>query len=135
MILSDLDNIAYNKFANGEITLAEYIKYQNRDKIMNYEQKYKEALERMKSWVRGEHPDCFSEAQKAAEFIFPELKEGEDERIRKAIIAYISHDQHCGVSNADMIAWLEKQGKMLDTDKVIDWLRFHIQVDGPKNRI
>lgn len=31
MILSDLDNIAYNKFANGEITLAEYLKYQNRD--------------------------------------------------------------------------------------------------------
>ena len=71
----------------------------------------------MKSWVRGEHPECFCEAQKAAEFIFPELKESEDERIRKAIIAYISHDQHCGVSNADMIAWLEKQG-IQTTDKV-----------------
>lgn len=35
MTQSDLDNIAYNKFANGEITLAEYIKYENRDKNMN----------------------------------------------------------------------------------------------------
>ena len=46
---------------------------------MDYEQKYKEALERMKSWAKGEHPECFTEAQKAAEFIFPELKESENE--------------------------------------------------------
>lgn len=50
MAQSDLDNIAYNKFANGEITLAEYLKYQNRDKIMDlYEQKYKDALERARA--------------------------------------------------------------------------------------
>ena len=35
----------------------------------------------------------------------------EDERIRKAIIGYIDHGQHYDVSNKDMIAWLEKQGK------------------------
>ena len=29
---------------------------------MDYEQKYKEALERMKSWAKGEHPECFTEA-------------------------------------------------------------------------
>lgn len=34
---SDLDNIVYNMFTNGDITLSEYIKYQNRDKIMNNE--------------------------------------------------------------------------------------------------
>jgi len=33
---------------------------------MDYEKKYKEALERMKSWAKGEHPECFTEAQKAA---------------------------------------------------------------------
>ena len=60
----------------------------------------------------------------AIENIFPELKEkeSEDERIRRAIIAYISHDQHCEVSNADMIAWLEKQDNKLDADRVIAWL-------------
>lgn len=49
--------------------------------IMTTEQKakaYDDALERMKSWVRGEHPECFTEAQKAAEFIFPKLAESED---------------------------------------------------------
>lgn len=85
---------------------------------MNYEQKYKEALERMKSWVRGEHPECFSEAQKAAEFIFPELKESEDERMLREIKEYIKEqgDKATGLPNgtvavSDMIAWLEKQGK------------------------
>jgi len=55
-------------------------------KELSIEQKakaYDEALERMKSWARGEYPECFTEAQKAAEFIFPELAESEDERIRK----------------------------------------------------
>lgn len=51
------------------------------------------------------------EQKEKLENIFPELKEKEteDERIRKAIIAYINHGQHNGVSNKDMIAWLEKQ--------------------------
>lgn len=38
---------------------------------------------------------------------FPELAESNDERIRKAIIGYIDHGQHYGVSNEEMIAWLE----------------------------
>ena len=41
---------------------------------MDYEKAYKDALERMKSWAKGEHPEYFSEAQKAAEFIFPWLQ-------------------------------------------------------------
>lgn len=82
---------------------------------MNYEQKYKEALERMKSWVRGEHPEGFSEAQKAAEFIFPELKESEDEKIRKVLLNDFKNncsEYYCEGINRDMIiAWLEKQGE------------------------
>ena len=96
---------------------------------MNYEKKYKEALERMKSWVKGEHPECFCEAQKAAEFIFPELKESEDERVQKAIynaLKYLetelSWDVVDEVDILDVYAWLEKQSKKLDADKVIEWL-------------
>lgn len=84
-------------------------------KELSTEQKakaYDEALERMKSWVKGEYPECFTEAQKAAEFIFPELKESEDERIRKDIIrvlkgeiSFVSEKE-----NEKFIAWLEKQG-------------------------
>lgn len=83
---------------------------------MNYEEKYKNALERAnKLYEQGTITESLG-------YVFPELKESEDERIRKAIIAYISHDQHCGVSNADMIAWLEKQDNKLDADRVIGWL-------------
>lgn len=103
---------------------------------MNYEQKYKEALERMKSWVKGEHPDCFSEAQKAAEFIFPELAESEDEKHRNWILEYL----YDGLRKADeqfkpqfeaAIAWLEKQSerRSLETDKVIDWLKTKVYDD------
>lgn len=83
-----------------------------------YEKKYKEALERMKSWAKGEHPECFTEAQKTAEFIFPELKESDDDRIRKEILAFINRKKSLGSVNPEelgksnsWIAWLEKQGK------------------------
>jgi hypothetical protein len=82
-----------------------------------YEKKYKEALERMKSWARGEHPECFTEAQKAAEFIFPELKESEDEKIRKELLAYCKnraekyHNDPKYKNISAWIAWLEKQGE------------------------
>ena len=93
----------------------------------NYEQKYKESLERCKSWMKGEHPECFSEAQKAAEFIFPELRESEDERIRKGLIKGLSamRDIHKhqtfsddAININDAIAWLEKQGEQKPADKV-----------------
>lgn len=51
------------------------------------------------------------------EYIFPELKESEDEKIRKALIKYftLSDDnadyQCCGVHCKDIVAWLERQGE------------------------
>lgn len=57
----------------------------------DYEKKYKEAMARMESWARGEHPECFSEAQKAAEFVFPELKKSEDEKIKEDLIAWFKN--------------------------------------------
>ena len=89
---------------------------------IDYKKKYEEAIERMKSWARGEHPECFTEAQKAAEFVFPELKESEDERIRKEILNVIhqldDNTTICG-RNYDFqkwIAWLEKQGELDRSD-------------------
>ena len=52
----------------------------------------------------------------ALETLHPELKESEDEKIRKAILNYLtkmwgnSQDDVCGVHVEDAIAWLEKQG-------------------------
>lgn len=81
---------------------------------------YDEALKRMKSWARGDHPEYFTKAQKAAEYIFPELKESEDERILELIKKYIHYNISDMALNADHITreqledWLEKQSKHLE---------------------
>ena len=53
------------------------------------------------------------------EDLFPELKESDDERIRKALIRFhkstIDID---GIKGEDILAWLEKQDKQKPTDEV-----------------
>ena len=83
----------------------------------DYKKMYEEARERMKSWAKGEHPECFNEAQKAAEFVFPELAESEDERIRKGLIAIITDfeslylQENYSLSREEILVWLEKKGE------------------------
>ena len=54
--------------------------------------------------------------------IVPELKESEDERIRKSLLEYLhtlpNHFSHNGSLVIDWIAWLEKQSKQKIADKV-----------------
>lgn len=75
---------------------------------MNYKEKIIEILT---------NKELTSEQKWQLETIFPELKESEDERIRKAILDYLtkmwgnSQDDVCGVHVEDAIAWLEKQGE------------------------
>ena len=62
--------------------------------------------------------------------IFPELKESEDEKIRKAIIAIISnYVDNSNTFKPKMIAWLEKQGdnayKVEPKFKIGDWIVFN----------
>lgn len=89
---------------------------------MNYKEKYKEALriaeeilrERCKEGTYG------SFHRKDLEDIFPELKESEDERIRKELIDTIHHAAgNSGVHISEFlenkyIAWLEKQKPTTD---------------------
>lgn len=80
---------------------------------MNYERKYKEALERAKRL----HSEPTGETERIiCEQIFPELIESADERIRKAIIEHLRQDIELGQIlseevGSDWIAWLEKQGE------------------------
>ena len=80
---------------------------------MDYEKKYKEALERARAINNGETTGALGET--VCEFIFPELKESEDEKIRKDIIDHLQFlAKYCieSMPNVDKwIAWLEKQGK------------------------
>jgi hypothetical protein len=49
-------------------------------------------------------------SQSLKEEMFPELKESEDERIRKEIISALKYANHKGVYDKH-IAWLERQGE------------------------
>ena len=84
---------------------------------MNYEKAYKEALERAKQF--SENP-LLEDSGNVVEYIFPELKESEDEKIRKELIKVFSNrekyliDQSFGdITVSEVLAWLEKQGEKL----------------------
>lgn len=84
---------------------------------MDYEKAYTNAVARAKQAIK----DCgHNEGRKRMiEDIFPELAESEDERIRKAIrnhiIGYDPNNEILikeeGISEKQMLAWLEKQGE------------------------
>ena len=72
---------------------------------MNYEKKYNEALKRAK---KAKNNASLSKGTiRVLDIIFPELKESEDERIRKSLIDMLKNDEKCYLKE---IAWLEKQG-------------------------
>ena len=85
------------------------------EKTFSYEERYNEALERA-SVYHNELHNC--RAKDELESIFPELRESEDERIRKELIGYHKHmaemfvnDESC--RHPAWIAWLEKQKETL----------------------
>lgn len=90
---------------------------------MDYKEKYEQALERAKNL----HKDAIDMGEniraKQCEIIFPELKESEDEKIRKALIRFhkstIDVD---GIKGEDIIAWLEKQGESIKIKKGKNYL-------------
>jgi len=72
----------------------------------SYEKKYKNALE----WARQVMSGKIGFIRKDVEEVFPELKESDDEKIRKEIISALKFANHKGVYDKH-IAWLEKQGE------------------------
>jgi hypothetical protein len=67
--------------------------------------------------------DLSKEQKEKLESIFPELKESEDERIRKAIVSFIDEMKgdfgtFGGIKLDDMVAWLEKHGEHRSYNKV-----------------
>ena len=83
---------------------------------MDYKKKYEEALERAKYLKENTDGVGALDVSRCFEEIFPELKENEDERIRKELIKYLKERLHSGFNQEvricnDGIAWLEKQGE------------------------
>lgn len=89
---------------------------------MNYEKLYKEALERARNHKNND--GLTLEQYQTIDLLFPELKESEDERIRKELkraIAVALDYSYFGKETADnCIAWLEKQAKQ--TQQTPQWM-------------
>jgi hypothetical protein len=84
---------------------------------MDYEDKYKKALEEARVWYGQLRETGRNDYANELEHIFGELKECEGERMRKAIICLVQEFYkqtsafYNGESVKDMLAWLEKQGQ------------------------
>ena len=89
---------------------------------MDYKKEYKAALERCREFYAKLGNKQLKEE---VEDIFPELKESEDDKIRKWIIAYLENRvMNTSITDEkdnclDAIKWLEKQGKIF-TKKDVD---------------
>ena len=81
----------------------------------DYKKKYEEALERAREELGS---GCFDRG--TIEYIFPELKESEDEKIKKEIIRIVDgyFPDKASTQREKYIAWLKKQGEQKPTDKV-----------------
>jgi len=91
---------------------------------MDYEKKYKEALERMRYVVI--EPKNENMLQAIKETVFPELKELEDEKIRRVLVDYFKRykeQEECGIKTFygiptdDILAWLENIPYTIDHEK------------------
>lgn len=73
---------------------------------------YDEALERARAINNRKDVDVES-GTTICEYIFPELKESEDDKIRKEIISILRNTYWTSNRNRfnELVAWLEKQGK------------------------
>jgi len=73
---------------------------------MDYEKKYKEALERARAYFENENYTEMAD-------VFPEIKESEDERIRRTLVEFFGPEVQLdfvrGVPIQKIRDWLEKQ--------------------------
>lgn len=84
-----------------------------------YEEKYNEALERAKDYFKANQRTGELEENDMLSDIFPELKDSEDETIRKRLIQYFSTFRlgtFAGIEPKKIIAWLEKQKEFVSAD-------------------
>jgi hypothetical protein len=99
---------------------------------MDYKEKYEHALERARQF--GEKP-YLEDSAGIVEYIFPELKESEDEKIRKALVKYFTSRitnpdyEIYGIPFKEVLAWLEKQGAKVSAIEGFE-TEFERQVSG-----
>lgn len=92
---------------------------------MDYEKAYNEAIKRAKAIIDVAEKE--EEVYKSAITIFPELRESEDEKIRKALISFLKspfvNENITDEKVAPWLAWLENQKEYESTDFEYVWDR------------
>lgn len=79
---------------------------------MDYKKKYEEALDNFKK-IKSANKDN-KELVDFIEYEYPEIKESEDEKVRKWLIDWantVHWSEQFSVTNEQVLAWLEKQGQ------------------------
>lgn len=88
-------------------------------KIMDYEKKYNEALEKARKLYNDAKANEYISDMEDYEYIFPEVAESEDERIRttlkEAFEAYDIESSWNGIPIRSIFTWLEKQKEQKNT--------------------
>ena len=88
------------------------------DALPDYEKKYNEAF----AWIRDIYPTLTGAAKEDAEHYFPELRESEDERIRKGLIKLLTVASEAylvestGIEKDSYLSYLEKQKEQKPVD-------------------
>jgi len=87
---------------------------------MDYEKEARDAFIKlhpeMFGWAKANYPTFSDEDKKFWDSIFPELRESEDERIRKEIISALKFANTSDGVYDKHIAWLEKQKEQKPMD-------------------
>ena len=103
------------------------INNQNNKTMDKYKELYEETIATIKDFYQY---DADSETAKRLEVLFPQLRESEDEKIRKELIYFIQKEKEYVESQVkpenspklrfliDSLSWLEKQSEQNPTDKV-----------------
>jgi hypothetical protein len=83
--------------------------------------RYDEAIKRLEDIKTGKCPKTFIFTKGLFDYIFPELKESEDEKIRRLLMQNLKErfgtkgNMGEGLDMPDVLAWLEKQGEQKET--------------------
>lgn len=95
---------------------------------MDYEKKYKEAIKRAKEFLfKGvsANEDPIQCVKNFSEFVFPELKESENEKIRKWLVSYIkacpntNFEFYGGVGKEAVLSYLERLSKVSKVEEAM----------------
>ena len=73
-------------------------------------QRYDEAIEKLRGFYRDyDTVSCLIDVKEELANLLPELKESEDERIRKEIVRFIQMEVEDEIVGNKWIAWLERK--------------------------